>query len=264
MLSFRAASNEAVDALVDQVGGSATVADDLFSVATTLRSEPALRRFATDYALATEAKSGLVSEIYDGKVDSATLGLLKDAVGRRWTRTRDLADALEYVGVVAAVRSVRRRRRPARRRAVLGAHPRQRAAATCAPRCPTTLAARPTRPPWSTPCSRARSSRPRSSWSSRRWPGSARSVAVALEDYEKVAADVHGRDVATVQVARPLGESDEQRLTAALTAHYGRPVHLNVVVDPEVIGGIKVAIGGDVIDGTIASRLDDARRKIAG
>src|SRR5215207_1176998 len=105
MLSFRAASKEAVDALVGQVTGSATVADDLFSVATTLRSEPALRRFATDAALATEAKTGLVSEIYDGKVDSVTLGLLKDAVGRRWTRTRDLADALEYVGVVAAVRS---------------------------------------------------------------------------------------------------------------------------------------------------------------
>ncbi len=94
--------------------------------------------------------------------------------------------------------------------------------------------------------------------------GGARSVAVALEDYEKVAADVHGRDVATVQVARPLDESDEKRLTAALAAHYGRPVHLNVVVDPDVIGGIKVAIGDDVIDGTIASRLDDARRKIAG
>ena len=65
-------------------------------------------------------------------------------------------------------------------------------------------------------------------------------------------------------MARPLGAGDEQRLTAALTAQYGRPVHLNVVVDPDVIGGIKVEIGGDVIDGTISSRLDDARRKIAG
>jgi len=72
MLSFRAASKEAVDALVGQVTGSATVADDLFSVATTLRSEPALRRFATDAALATEAKTGLVSEIYDGKVESGS------------------------------------------------------------------------------------------------------------------------------------------------------------------------------------------------
>jgi F-type H+-transporting ATPase subunit delta len=41
-------------------------------------------------------------------------------------------------------------------------------------------------------------------------------------------------------------------------------VHLNVLVDPEVLGGIKVEIGDDVIDGTIASRLDDARRDLLG
>ena len=41
-------------------------------------------------------------------------------------------------------------------------------------------------------------------------------------------------------------------------------MHLNVVVDPDVIGGIRVEIGDDVIDGTVASRLDDARRKLAG
>ena len=41
-------------------------------------------------------------------------------------------------------------------------------------------------------------------------------------------------------------------------------VHLNEVVDPDVIGGIRVEIGDDVIDGTIASRLDDARRRLAG
>ena len=37
-----------------------------------------------------------------------------------------------------------------------------------------------------------------------------------------------------------------------------------MVVDPDVIGGIRVEIGDDVIDGTIASRLDDARRKLVG
>ena len=45
---------------------------------------------------------------------------------------------------------------------------------------------------------------------------------------------------------------------------YGRDVHLNVIVDPEVLGGIRVEIGDDVIDGTVSSRLDDAGRRLAG
>jgi F-type H+-transporting ATPase subunit delta len=49
-----------------------------------------------------------------------------------------------------------------------------------------------------------------------------------------------------------------------LARQYDRPVHLNVVVDPDVIGGIRVEIGDDVIDGTVVSRLDDARRRLAG
>lgn len=263
MLSFRAASAEAVAALEDRVEGSATVADDLFAVAANLRSEGALRRFATDFALPGEAKAGLVSELYEGKVDPATLDLLKDAVARRWTRSRDLGDAIEYLGVIAAVRSsgsdadqvvdelfsVRSlvNDNTDLRNALSD---RARSAGDKAALVDTLLAGK-TLPATVILVKQALS-------------GSHRSVAVALEEYEKVAADVHGRDVATVRVARPLGESEVQRLTAALTAQYGRPVHLNVVVDPDVIGGIKVEIGGDVIDGTISSRLDDARRKLAG
>ena len=53
-------------------------------------------------------------------------------------------------------------------------------------------------------------------------------------------------------------------MSGVLARQYDRPVHLNVVVDPEVIGGIRVEIGDDVIDGTVSSRLDEARRRLAG
>ena len=86
----------------------------------------------------------------------------------------------------------------------------------------------------------------------------------ALEDYERTAAQVQGESVATVHVARALADADQQRLASALAAQYGRPVHLNIVIDPQVLGGLRVEIGDDVIDGTVVSRLDDARRKIAG
>ena len=94
--------------------------------------------------------------------------------------------------------------------------------------------------------------------------GSYRTVVAALEDYERTAAQVQGERVATVHVARALSAADEQRLASALTRQYGRPVHLNIVIDPAVLGGLRVEIGDDVIDGTVVSRLDDARRKIAG
>ncbi|MEU4418926.1 ATP synthase F1 subunit delta, partial [Nocardia salmonicida] len=94
--------------------------------------------------------------------------------------------------------------------------------------------------------------------------GTHRTVGVALAAYQQVAADVHNQGVAEVRVAAPLSDDDQRRLTASLTRQYGRDVHLNVVVDPSVIGGMRVEIGDDIIDGTVSSRLDDARRKLAG
>ncbi len=89
-------------------------------------------------------------------------------------------------------------------------------------------------------------------------------MGVALGEYQKVAASVAGENVATVRVARALSEAEERRLADVLSRQYGRPVHLNTIVDAGVVGGIRVEIGDDVIDGTVSSRLDDARRLLAG
>ena len=77
-------------------------------------------------------------------------------------------------------------------------------------------------------------------------------MALALEDYQKIAAEHRNRLVATVRVARELRADDERAAgRRRWRGQYGRPVHLNVVVDPDVIGGMRVAIGDDVIDGTV-------------
>jgi F-type H+-transporting ATPase subunit delta len=61
-----------------------------------------------------------------------------------------------------------------------------------------------------------------------------------------------------------LSDAERERLSRALKAQYGREIHLNEIVDPSVIGGMRVEIGDDVFDATVSSRLDDARRKLAG
>ena len=70
--------------------------------------------------------------------------------------------------------------------------------------------------------------------------------------------------IAVVRVATELSAAQRQRLLAALTAAYGQGIHLNVVHDPAVVGGVSVQIGDELIDGTAASRLADVRRRLAG
>ena len=41
-------------------------------------------------------------------------------------------------------------------------------------------------------------------------------------------------------------------------------MQVNVAVDPEVLGGIKIQVGSEVVDGTVVSRLADARRRLVG
>ncbi len=261
----RGASAEALATLsreLDGAGDAGAAGPDLFSVAAVLRSEPALRRVATDVSVASEAKAGLVEQIFTGKVGGTALGLVKTAVSQRWTASRDLADVLEHLGVVATVKSAGSdAERLADELFAFGQ------AVNDSPE----LAAALSDPARSDEDKRGlvrgllegKALPATIALAEQALAGTHRTVAVALQQYQQVAAEVHGQGVATASVAQPLSDADRQRLQQALSRQYGREVHLNVVIDPEVIGGIRVEIGDDVIDGTVSSRLDDARRKLA-
>ena len=62
----------------------------------------------------------------------------------------------------------------------------------------------------------------------------------------------------------PPTEAQRSRLSAALRALYGKEVHLNVDLDPAVLGGLAVRIGDEIIDGTVATRLAEAARGLTG
>ncbi|MDT9595108.1 F0F1 ATP synthase subunit delta [Nocardioides zeae] len=268
MADFRGASADALAARTDELrsvpsGELARVGGDLFAVAGILRDEPALRRVVTDVSVAPEAKQGLVRQILGGKVSDAALSLVANAVAQRWTVARDLADAVERLGEIAVVRSAgddtaRLEDELFAVGQVVKGAPELRDALSDPARSPEDkarlvddLLAQKALPATVALVRQALA-------------GTYRTVGVALATYERVAADVNGERVATVTVAKPLADADRARLVDVLSRQYSRPVHLNVVVDPSVVGGVLVEIGDDVIDGTVSGRLDTARRRLAG
>ena len=92
---------------------------------------------------------------------------------------------------------------------------------------------------------------------------SGRRVDVALRDAARIAADQRGAELATVTVATKLSEAQTARLSRLLEQTAGRPVKVTTVVDPQVLGGIRIEIADDVIDGSVRARLDDLRQRLA-
>lgn len=90
-----------------------------------------------------------------------------------------------------------------------------------------------------------------------------RSIGGALTRLVELAAQRRERSVAYVTAATPLTEDEERRLGAALSARYGRGVSVKTTVDPAVLGGVRVQIGADLYDGTVARRLAQARTALA-
>ena len=249
----------------DDGSADARTADDLFGVADVLRREPSLRRTVTDVSLPAEPKVRLVRQIFGDALAANSLDLVASAVSRRWAAPRDLGDALEHLGVISLARSAEQRGEADALENELFAFDRM-------------VADNPElRDALSDPARSAQDKRTlleellggRVTPATLRMAqqsiaGSHRTVALAVEDYEKIIADHRNRLVATVRVARELDEQDARRLAGALERQYSRPVHLNVMIDADVIGGVRVEIGHDVIDGTVSSRLDEARRRLAG
>ena len=91
-----------------------------------------------------------------------------------------------------------------------------------------------------------------------------RLLVAALDLCASVAARRREQLIAVVRSAIELSATQRRRLADALGASYGHQVHLNVVIDPSIVGGISIQIGDELIDGTVASRLAAVRRKLAG
>ncbi|MGW1066457.1 F0F1 ATP synthase subunit delta [Streptomyces aureus] len=261
-----AAARERLDALTDSTSvDAAQLADELAAVTALLHREVSLRRVLTDPAQPGEAKAELVQRLLGGQVGGSATDLVSGMVRSRWSQSRDLVDALEELTAIADLTAAQRagtlddvEDELFRFGRIVASNTELRAALT--DRAATTA---------------AKSELLRSLLGGRAAATTerlvtrlvtaprGRSLEAGLESLSKLAAERRDRMVAVVTSAVPLSDGQKQRLGATLAKLYGRPMHLNLDVDPDVLGGIRVQVGDEVINGSIADRLEDAARRMA-
>ena len=272
-LALQAASRESLadlnarlDVFIGQVGGPDLdrLADQLFSVARLLSGETTLRRHLADPAVSEEARTGLAERLLGGQLDRPALEAVAAAVAARWSRPVDLVSALESLARNAVLGSAGKSERLDevedelfRFGRILDREPELSGllADTSHPLdgrialLDGVLSDKVT--PTTATLLRQAVSLPRG-----------RHLDVIAEELAELAAARRELSVARVTTPVRLTAEQEQRLTDSLSRLYGRPMSLQVELDESLLGGLVVRVGGEVIDGSVAGRIEAARRHL--
>lgn len=259
-----AAARESLAALTEVPTTDVTaLSDDLSAIAAVLAAEVSVRRLLTDPSRPADARASLVTELLGGKVGENAVELVAGMVRGRWSQPRDLADALDELAVEAELALAERAGTLDaveddlfRFGRILAAEPEL--AAGLSERIPV----------------RQRTGLVDSLLAGKANPSALRliqrvvahphgSVIDGVERLSRIAAAHRERITALVTAVVPLTEAQRERLVRILEHGYGKQVRLNVELDPELIGGMTIRIGDDIIDGSLASRLAETARGFA-
>lgn len=274
-MTMRSSSRESLATVLaglDEVLGSAdaeqasTLAVELFAVVDLLDRQVRLRRVLADASSSAQARAQVVTDLLGEQIGDQARRVVEQVVSARWSAGVDLVDSLEQLAVRAAAASAevagslgevedelfrfgRTVQGDPGLREALGdpALPGPRKADVVhdlldgrAQPVTVLLAERAVLAP--------------------RGHG----VVARLQAFAELAAARRSRLIARVRVAVPLSPEQTERLRAALSATYGHPIQLNIELSPDVLGGVEVIVGDEVVDGTLATRLEAARRRLAG
>jgi ATP synthase F0 subunit b/ATP synthase F1 delta subunit len=271
---LRAASRAALETLTrefDDVAGNlrspglTTLAEELGSVVTLLVDEPTLTRHLAEHSDDADAKVRLVDRLFSDKVDEHTLKLLRTAVSQRWSTESDLVDGIEHMARLALLKRAQVEGKVDeveeqlfRFGRVLDAEPRLTALLS----------------DYTTPADDRIALLDKVIEGSgvdgiaaellRQTIGHLRGERAdeAVIDLAELAVARRGEIVAHVRAASDLSDAQRARLVELLTRIYGQPVSVQLHVDPEVLGGLSITVGDEVIDGSIASRLAAAQTQL--
>ncbi|MBD8080095.1 F0F1 ATP synthase subunit delta [Cellulosimicrobium arenosum] len=238
--------------------------EQLFAVAAALDASTPLRRSLSDPARSGEDKAALVAGVLGNGFDGRVVDLVSGLVRSRWSSDRDLADAVERLGLDAVLASAQSRdaletvedelfrlsqalvgQRDARQLlSDTSVDPERRASFVRG-----LVAGKVDQATQVLVEHAARALR-------------GRRFVQTLGRVGDLAAERRNRLVAAVTAADVLTQAQLARLGGLLERAYGRAVQLNVSVDPAVLGGLRIQVGADVVDSTVLSRLADARRRL--
>lgn len=247
--------------------GGLQLARELFSTLNVLDENGPLRRALTDPSWTVERRSGVLRSLFGGRLSDDALQVLTDLAGRRWSRERDFGDAVEQLAVTAVAASAEREGLSGLDRlsqellsfqhVVEESHEVQRALTD-----------------------QQAPAEARGNLAERLTGNGSQEVRLLVrqavqnprglkpaELIRRFATAVAGRQrqwIADVTVARPLSDEQQARLAEGLRRSFGRDLKLDVTVDPALVGGVRVKVGDDVVDSTVATRLHDLQRKMAG
>lgn len=272
---MRSASRDAQTALVERFTSMAaslstdelsTLADELTAVDKLLLREPILARHLAEATGETAAKQQMLQKLLGTRVGANALEVLNTAVSVRWSKTGDLVAAIEHVARLALLTRADRENQAEevaeqlfRFGRVLDSQPRlasllgdyaqsgeQRVAllrsvlgqATGTNATASALLAQ--------TVELLRGER----------------ADDAVGELAELAVAHRGEIVAEVGAAAELSDAQRRRLTDVLTRIYHHPVSVQLTVDPGLLGGLAVAVGDEVIDGTLSSRLAAAETKL--
>ena len=272
---LRSGSREALTTLIerfDEVTDSldesqlSSLADDLAAVTKLLNREAILTRHLADPSNDPELKVRLLESVLRGQVGDSGLDILKAAVSGRWSSDSNLVDAIEHAARLALlVRAERAGHADEVEEQlfwfgrILDAEPQLES-----------LLSDYTRPAdgrvrlLKDVLDRSQGVNPTTeallSQTVELLRGGRADEAVAA--LAQLAAARHGEVVAHAKAASELSDAQLNRLTEVLSRIYGRPVSVELDIDPKLLGGLAVSVGDEVIDGALSSRLAEARNRL--
>jgi F-type H+-transporting ATPase subunit delta len=245
----------AVDGL--DTDGLTRLAADLASVVKVLRRESLLGRHLADPSASSSARTGLAERVLSGKVSDAALDIVQNAATQRWSSTSDLVRGLQHIATLALLVRAERDGQIEDVEDQLFRFSRMLDSET---QLISLLG------DYSTPVE-GRVGLVTSVLHGRASRNAADLLRQTIEllhgdraddvvrELANLAVSRRGEVVAHVGTAAELTDSQRSRLIELLTRIYGHPVSLQLDVEPALMGGMTIAVGDEVIDGSLASKL---------